>query len=196
MDGVFVPNISFGLPIVQAIHAAAGPLPLDVHLMIQDPGRYVEAFAEAGAASLTVHYGACPHLHRVVQQIKKAGCRAGVALNPHTPVALLADIVADLDVVLVMSVNPGFGGQQFIDHTYRKVAQARALIVSSGSSARLQVDGGVGEGNIARLAEAGADVFVAGSSVFGTPDPVATCHRLRAAAEDGAKMRPKAIPSL
>ena len=181
MDGRFVPNISFGLPVVEAIAHAAGPLPLDVHLMIEEPGRYLDAFARAGAHRITVHYEACPHLHRVVEQIRAAGCAPGVALNPHTPVSLLADIIADVDLVLIMSVNPGFGGQRFIEHTYRKVAEARELIARTGRPVHVQVDGGVGEGNIAALVRAGADVLVAGSSVYSGGEPVAALQRLRAA---------------
>ena len=186
MDGRFVPNISFGLPVVEAIGRHAGELPLDVHLMIEEPGRYLDAFARAGAHRLTVHLEACPHLHRVIEQIRAAGCAPGVALNPHSPVTLLADIIADVELVLIMSVNPGFGGQRFIEHTYRKVAEARALIertvARTGRPIHLQVDGGVGEGNIRALVEAGADVLVAGSSVFGGGDPVGALRGLRAAA--------------
>ncbi|MBC7447176.1 MAG: ribulose-phosphate 3-epimerase [Hymenobacteraceae bacterium] len=182
MDGRFVPNISFGLPVVEAIRRAAGELPLDVHLMIEEPGRYLEAFVRAGAHRLTVHLEACPHLHRVVEQIRTAGCAPGVALNPHTPVALLADIIADVDLVLIMSVNPGFGGQRFIEHTYRKVAETRELIERTGRPIFLQVDGGVGESNIGALVQAGADVFVAGSSVFSGGEPVSALQKLRAAA--------------
>ncbi len=188
MDGRFVPNISFGLPVVEAISRSAGGLPLDVHLMIEEPGRYLDAFARAGATGLTVHYEACPHLHRVLEQIRALGCLSGVALNPHTPVAVLADIIADVELVLIMSVNPGFGGQNFIEHTYQKIAEARALIertsARTGRPIRLQVDGGVGEGNIGRLVEAGADVLVAGSSVFGGGDPVAALRNLRRAAAE------------
>lgn len=186
MDGRFVPNISFGVPIVEAIRRNAGELPLDVHLMIEEPGRYLEAFARAGAHRLTVHLEACPHLHRVVEQIRALGCAPGVALNPHTPVALLTDIIADVDLVLIMSVNPGFGGQRFIEHTYRKVAEARALIARTGRPIHLQVDGGVGEGNIGALVQAGANVLVAGSSVFSGGDPVSALHRLRLAAGSSA----------
>jgi ribulose-phosphate 3-epimerase len=181
MDGRFVPNISFGLPVMEAIRRAAGSLPLDTHLMIEEPGRYIEAFARAGANRLTVHLEACPHLHRVVEQIRAAGCAPGVALNPHTPVAMLTDIVSDIDLVLIMSVNPGFGGQKFIEHTYRKVAETRDLLDRVGSHAHLQVDGGVGLGNIAALARAGADVMVAGSSVFSSGDPISALQALRAA---------------
>ncbi len=182
MDGRFVPNISFGLPVVEAIRRASGDLPLDVHLMIEEPGRYVDAFARAGAHRITVHLETCPHLHRIVEQIRATGCAPGIALNPHTPVGLLADIVADVELVLIMSVNPGFGGQRFIEHTYRKVAAARELIERTGRPIHLQVDGGVGGSNIGALAQAGADVFVAGSSVFSGGDPVVALHQLRAIA--------------
>jgi len=180
MDGRFVPNISFGPGILQAVHRHARQ-PFDVHLMIEEPQNYLAAFRDAGATGLTVHYEACPHLHRVVQQIKNLGCRAGVALNPHTPVSLLEDIAADLDVVLVMSVNPGFGGQTFIPNTLRKVAALKELLVDCGSSALIEVDGGVTIDNATALVEAGADVLVAGSFVFNSPEgPVATLANMRA----------------
>jgi ribulose-phosphate 3-epimerase len=179
MDGRFVPNISFGLPVLQAIHRHAQQ-PLDVHLMIEEPQHYLAAFRDAGAAGLTVHYEACVHLHRVIQQIKALGCRAGVALNPHTPVAVLTDIAADLDLVCVMSVNPGFGGQSFIPNTLRKVAELKELLVDNGSAALIEIDGGVSLDNAAALVEAGADVLVAGSFVFNSPDPVRTLADLRA----------------
>ncbi|WP_245318739.1 ribulose-phosphate 3-epimerase [Hymenobacter elongatus] len=178
MDGRFVPNISFGIPVLQAIHRHAQQ-PLDVHLMIEEPQQYLAAFRDAGAANITVHYEACPHLHRVVQQIKALGCRAGVALNPHTPVAVLEDIIADLDLVCIMSVNPGFGGQSFIPNTLRKVAALKELIVDYNSSALIEIDGGVSLDNAAALVEAGADVLVAGSFVFNSPDPVATLATMR-----------------
>ncbi|UOQ51638.1 ribulose-phosphate 3-epimerase [Hymenobacter cellulosivorans] len=178
MDGRFVPNISFGIPVLQAIHRHAQQ-PLDVHLMIEEPQNYLAACRDAGAANITVHYEACPHLHRVVQQIKTLGCRAGVALNPHTPVALLEDIIADLDLVCIMSVNPGFGGQSFIPNTLRKVAALKELIVDYNSSALIEIDGGVSLDNAAALVEAGADVLVAGSFVFNSPDPVATLADMR-----------------
>ncbi|GAA3941080.1 ribulose-phosphate 3-epimerase [Hymenobacter algoricola] len=179
MDGRFVPNISFGIPVLQAIHRHARQ-PLDVHLMIEEPQHYLAAFRDAGAANLTVHYEACPHLHRVIQQIKALGCRAGVALNPHTPVAVLTDIAADLDLVCVMSVNPGFGGQSFIPNTLRKVAALKELLVDNGSAALIQIDGGVSLDNASALVEAGADVLVAGSFVFNSADPVQTLADLRA----------------
>ncbi|MCB2409963.1 ribulose-phosphate 3-epimerase [Hymenobacter lucidus] len=178
MDGRFVPNISFGIPVLQAIHRHAQQ-PLDVHLMIEEPQHYLAAFRDAGAANITVHYEACPHLHRVVQQIKALGCRAGVALNPHTPVSVLEDIIADLDLVCIMSVNPGFGGQSFIPNTLRKVAALKELIVDYNSSALIEIDGGVSLDNAAALVEAGADVLVAGSFVFNSPDPVATLAEMR-----------------
>ncbi|MGI4883689.1 MAG: ribulose-phosphate 3-epimerase [Janthinobacterium lividum] len=180
MDGRFVPNISFGLPVLQAV-ARYAKQPLDVHLMIEDPQDYLAAFRDAGAAGLTVHHEACPHLHRVVQQIKQLGCRAGVALNPATPVAVLADIAPDLDVVLVMSVNPGFGGQAFIPHTLQKIAALKELLLDTGSDALIEVDGGVNAANAGALVQAGADVLVAGSFVFSSPGgPVATLAALRA----------------
>jgi len=179
MDGRFVPNISFGIPVLQAIHRHAQQ-PLDVHLMIEEPQHYLAAFRDAGAANLTVHYEACPHLHRVIQQIKALGCRAGVALNPHTPVSVLTDIAADLDLVCIMSVNPGFGGQSFIPNTLRKVAALKELLLDNGSDALIEIDGGVSLDNAGALVEAGADVLVAGSFVFNSPDPVQTLADLRA----------------
>ena len=179
MDGRFVPNISFGLPVLQAV-ARYAKQPIDVHLMIEEPQHYLSAFRDAGASIITVHYEACPHLHRVVQQIKQLGCRAGVALNPHTPVALLEDIAADLDLVLIMSVNPGFGGQTFIPNTLKKVAMVKELLLDAGSDALIEVDGGVNMSNAGPLVEAGADVLVAGNFVFSAPEgPVATLASLR-----------------
>ena len=165
MDGRFVPNISFGLPVLEALRPHARQ-PIDVHLMIEHPQDYLAQFRDAGATNITVHYEACPHLHRVVEQIKSLGCTAGVALNPATPVSLLEDIAADLDVVLVMSVNPGFGGQAFIPHTLQKVATLKELLVDTGSPALIEVDGGVTQVNSGALVAAGADVLVAGSFVF------------------------------
>jgi len=182
MDGRFVPNISFGLPVLEAIHRHAQQ-PLDVHLMMEDPQDYLSALRDAGAYSLTVHYEACRHLHRVVQQIKSLGCKASVALNPATPVLLLQDIAADLDMVLIMSVNPGFGGQSFIPNTLRKVAEMKELLVDCGSSALIEVDGGVTSDNATALIQAGADVLVAGSFVFSAADPVATLAALRQQAD-------------
>lgn len=170
MDGVFVPNISFGFPVLEAVkkHAAK---PLDVHLMIVNPDAYVERFAQAGADIITVHYEACVHLHRTVQAIKAAGCRAGVAINPHTPVSVLTDILVDLDVVLIMSVNPGFGGQRFIQNTYKKISALRAMAMTIHPDLIIEVDGGVGLQNIGLLVEAGATAFVAGSAVFAAESP-------------------------
>ena len=178
MDGVFVPNISFGFPVVQAIHKHAKK-PLDVHLMIVEPERYVEAFYKAGASLISVHEEACPHLHRVVQQIKALGIKAGVALNPHTPISVLENVIADIDLVCMMSVNPGFGGQSFIENTYRKTKQLKAMIQSTGSSALIEIDGGVNLANAKALLLAGADVLVAGNVVFSSSDPVATIRELK-----------------
>jgi ribulose-phosphate 3-epimerase len=179
MDGRFVPNISFGLPVLQAVRRYAKQ-PIDVHLMIQEPQQYLAAFRNAGADSITVHYEACPHLHRTIQEIKHLGCRAGVAINPATPVALLEDIVADVDLVLVMSVNPGFGGQTFIPNTLKKISQLKSLLLDAGSNALIEVDGGVSLDNAGPLVDAGADVLVAGNFVFSAPEgPVATLARLR-----------------
>jgi ribulose-phosphate 3-epimerase len=170
MDGVFVPNISMGIPIVEAINRHSLK-PLDVHLMIVHPERFVEAFAKAGAATLSVHVEACPHLHRNIQQIKALGCKAGVALNPHTSILELENCITDIDLVCVMAVNPGFGGQKFIEHTYQKVKQLRSLIEQTGSKALIEIDGGVNLTNAAALHHAGADVLVAGNFVFSATDP-------------------------
>ncbi|MDG1333555.1 MAG: ribulose-phosphate 3-epimerase [Crocinitomicaceae bacterium] len=178
MDGVFVPNISFGFPVIRAINKHATK-PLDVHLMIVEPDKYIEDFAKAGADVLTVHYEACPHLHRTIQAIKAAGMKAGVALNPHTPVALLEDVIEELDLVLIMSVNPGFGGQSFIENACKKVTQAKALIEKSGSPAKIEVDGGVNLDTGKRLIDAGADVLVAGSFVFKSDNPTTTISDLK-----------------
>lgn len=178
MDGVFVPNISFGLPIVQHVHQVARK-PLDVHLMIIDPDRYIADFCKAGAAILTVHYETCPHLHRTIQQIRELGAQPSVCLNPHTPVALLADIVEYLDMVLLMSVNPGFGGQQFIENTYAKVAQLKDLLIQKNSKALIQVDGGVNLEVGQKLYSQGADVLVAGSYIFNSPHPAQTIAGLK-----------------
>lgn len=171
MDGTFVPNISFGLPVCQAIYRHAKK-PLDVHLMIEKPERYLTAFKEAGAANITVHYEACPHLHRVIQQIRDLDCRVGVALNPHTPVHLLEDIIADVDIVLLMSVNPGFGGQQFIPNTYNKIMKLKQLIQANNSHAEIEIDGGVSTANARNLLKAGATILVAGSFVFTATHPM------------------------
>ena len=178
MDGVFVPNISFGLPVTAAIKKHAKK-PLDVHLMIVQPERYLAAFRDAGAEVLTVHYEACPHLHRTIQQIKDLGAKAGVALNPHTPVSVLEDVIADLDLVLIMSVNPGFGGQKFIERTYERVRQAAALIEKQGSQAVIEIDGGVNQANAPLLYHAGARALVAGSFVFNAKDPIETIAQLK-----------------
>ena len=178
MDGVFVPNISFGFPVLKAIRKAT-PKFLDVHLMIVDPERYIDRFVQLGARILTVHQEATHHLHRAVQQIKASGALAGVSINPATPVSVLEDIVAEVDWVLLMSVNPGFGGQAFIENTYAKLGRLRELIARQGSSARIEVDGGVNDRNAARLFEAGADMLVAGNFVFSHPDPSAAIEALR-----------------
>ena len=178
MDGMFVPNISFGMPVISAIKKHAKKT-MDVHLMIVDPDRYITDFKNVGADILTVHYEACTHLHRTVQEIKAQGMKAGVSLNPHTPIAVLEDIIGDLDLVLIMSVNPGFGGQSFIDNTYKKVQQLRALIEYSESNAIIEIDGGVTDQNIEKLLEAGADAFVAGSFVFKSENPTETIADLK-----------------
>ena len=173
MDGVFVPNISFGMPVLKAI-AKHATKPLDVHLMIVNPDQYIETFAALGSAVLTVHYEACDHLHRTLQKIKSCGMKAGVALNPHTPISVLESIIKDIDVVCIMSVNPGFGGQSFIEETYTKVRALKALITEKGSTALIEIDGGVTNKNAKQLVDAGADVLVAGSYVFGAEDPMKT----------------------
>jgi ribulose-phosphate 3-epimerase len=178
MDGNFVPNISFGMPVLEAIHRHSQK-PLDVHLMIEKPERYLSTFKELGAFQITVHWEACTHLHRTIQQIKSLGCKAGVALNPHTPVAGLEFIIKDLDVVCLMSVNPGFGGQKFIPATYDKVKQLRALIDSHSSSALIEIDGGVNTDTGRQLVACGADALVAGSFVFNSADPATTIRDLK-----------------
>ena len=178
MDGVFVPNISFGFPVLKHV-AKLCQKPLDVHLMIVSPEKFIPEVKALGAYMMNVHYEACPHLHRVVQQIKEAGMKAGVTLNPATPVALLADIIRDVDMVLLMSVNPGFGGKEFIPHTLEKVRELRALIQRTGSSALIEVDGGVNDETAPLLVEAGADVLVTGSYVFKSPTPEETIHSLK-----------------
>ena len=178
MDGVFVPNISFGMPVLKAISKHATKT-IDVHLMIVDPDRYIKTFAELGASILTVHYEACTHLHRTIQAIKDAGMKAGVALNPHTPVAVLEDVITDVDLVCIMSVNPGFGGQSFIENTYKKVSQLKHLIEFSESSCQIEIDGGVTDKNANKLIEAGADVLVAGSYVFKSDHPIDTISNLK-----------------
>ena len=178
MDGLFVPNISFGQPVVKHIKRHALK-PLDVHLMIMDPGRYVSDFKEAGADILTVHYEACTHLDRTLHAITDAGMRCGVVLNPHTSVSLIEDVVQLCDVVLLMSVNPGFGGQKFIENTYSKVAQLRQLCLRKNPNCLIEVDGGVNTDNASKLFDAGADVLVAGSAVFKSDDPLATIKQLK-----------------
>ena len=179
MDGVFVPNISFGMPVLRAI-AKHATKPLDVHLMIVNPDQYIETFAELGSAVLTVHYEACDHLHRTLQEIKSCGMKAGVALNPHTPISVLESIIKDVDVVCIMSVNPGFGGQSFIEETYTKVEELKAMITKKGSNALIEIDGGVTNKNAKQLIDAGANVLVAGSYVFGADDPIKTIEGLKA----------------
>ena len=178
MDGVFVPNISYGMPVLSVIQKHATK-PLDVHLMIVDPDRYISTFAKLGSDILTVHYEACTHLHRTLQAIKAEGMKAGVALNPHTPVALLEDIIQEIDVLLLMSVNPGFGGQSFIENTYKKVRQAKMLIEQAGASTLIEIDGGVSLKNAKALVEAGADALVAGSFVFNAANPTQTIADLK-----------------
>lgn len=178
MDGRFVPNISFGLPVCEAINKYAKK-PLDVHLMIEHPENYLLAFRDAGASNISVHYEACPHLHRVVQQIKELDCKAGVAINPHTNVQLLEDIIADIDLVCMMSVNPGFGGQKFIEHTYNKVKILKEIILDCGADTLIEVDGGVNINNARPLIEAGADILVAGNFVFKSNDPASTIRDLK-----------------
>lgn len=178
MDGVFVPNISFGMPVIKAIKKIATK-PLDVHLMIVEPQRYIKAFKEVGADILTIHLEASTHLHRSIQEIKAEGMQVGVVLNPHTSVALLEDIITDLDVVLLMSVNPGFGGQRFIEQTFRKIEKLKKLIIDTGSHALIEVDGGVTLDNKAALLSAGADVLVAGNTVFKSENPTETIHLLK-----------------
>lgn len=178
MDGVFVPNISYGMPVLEAIKKHTTK-PLDVHLMIIDPDRYISTFKKLGSEILTVHYEACTHLHRTIQAIKNEGMEAGVALNPHTPVSVLEDIIQDVDLVLIMSVNPGFGGQSFIENTFKKVAQAKDLILKSNSKAIIEVDGGVTNQNAHQLIEAGATALVAGSFVFNSKNPTETIKSLK-----------------
>jgi ribulose-phosphate 3-epimerase len=178
MDGRFVPNISYGMPIIQAIKRQATK-PLDVHLMIEEPEKYIATFREVGADIITVHYEVCPHLHRVVQQIKETGAKAGVALNPHTPVSLLKDILEDLDLVLIMSVNPGFGGQKFIYQSVPRIRELKELISNKNTKTLIEVDGGIGLQNAQEVLKAGADILVAGSSVFKAPDPTQAIAQLK-----------------
>jgi ribulose-phosphate 3-epimerase len=178
MDGVFVPNISFGMPVIKAIKKHAKKT-MDVHLMIVDPDRYIKTFKEVGADILTVHYEACTHLHRTLQAIKAEGMQAGVALNPHTSVDLLKDTIQDIDLVCIMSVNPGFGGQSFIENTYDKVRELKSLIESKGAVTKIEIDGGVNSQNAPKLIEAGADILVAGSFVFRSENPMDTIIGLK-----------------
>ena len=179
MDGVFVPNISFGLPVTEAIHRHATK-PLDVHLMIVNPELYLDAFVKAGAAVLTVHVEACTHLHRTLQEIKRLGASAGVALNPHTPIEQLSEVLEEVDLVCVMSVNPGFGGQKFIEHSYAKVANLKEMLLKRGVNTKIEVDGGVTDKNAQRLIDVGADILVAGSYLFNSADPIASIAALKA----------------
>ena len=178
MDGVFVPNISFGMPVLEAISKHAKKT-IDVHLMIVDPDRYIKTFAQLGANILTVHYEACPHLHRTIQAIKAEGMKAGVALNPHTPIALLEEVIHDIDLVCIMSVNPGFGGQSYIENTDSKVRKLKDLITKKGATALIEIDGGVTDKNAFQLAEAGADILVAGSYIFKADNPLQTIADLK-----------------
>lgn len=178
MDGVFVPNISFGFPVMSTLKQKSYK-PLDVHLMIVDPDRYVKRFKEAGADILNVHYEACTHLHRTIQSIKAEHMKAAVTLNPHTPVSVLEDIIGDMDMVLLMSVNPGYGGQKFIEHTYEKVSRLKELVEKSGSDCLIEIDGGVNAQNAVLLKNAGADAVVAGSSIFGAADPKAVIQEMK-----------------
>jgi len=178
MDGVFVPNISFGMPVIKAVKKLAQK-PLDVHLMIVQPERYISDFRNAGADILTIHYEASTHLHRSIAEIKNEGMKAGVVLNPHTPVNVLVDIIKDLDVVLIMSVNPGFGGQKFIKNTYAKISKLKNLIEKNNSDTLIEIDGGVTSENAPKLVNAGADVLVAGNTVFSSNNPIQTIEKLK-----------------
>jgi len=178
MDGVFVPNLSFGLPVIKQVSKIATK-PLDVHLMIVHPENYIQAFKDAGAEILTVQYEVCPHLNRTIQSIKQTGMKAGVAINPHTPVSLLEDIICDVDLVLIMSVNPGFGGQKFIENTYSKVKRLKELIISKNSKSLIEIDGGVNYDTGKKLYEAGSNILVSGSFIFNSEDPQYTIHHLK-----------------
>lgn len=178
MDGVFVPNISFGFPVIKSIKKFAKK-PLDVHLMIIQPERYIESFKAIGADTISVHYEACTHLHRTIQQIKSLEIKAGVVLNPHTSVKLLEDIIIDVDLVMLMSVNPGYGGQKFIENTYNKIKQLKNLIIEKGSNALIEIDGGVTLNNTPMLLKAGADVLVAGNTVFSSDNPMEVISQLK-----------------
>ena len=178
MDGVFVPNISFGIPVTEAIYRHAKK-PLDVHLMIVNPDNYLESFRNAGADIISVHYEACTHLHRTLQAIRNLGAKTGVAINPHTPVEFLTDVIQDIDLVCMMSVNPGFGGQKFIENTYSKISRLKDMILAKGTKTKIEIDGGVTVKNAPQLLSAGADVFVAGSFVFNSTDPLAMIRELK-----------------
>ena len=178
MDGRFVPNISYGIPVIEQIRKTTTKI-CDVHLMIVEPEKFAEDFKNAGADILTVHFEACPHLHRNIQQIKSLGMQAGVAINPHTPVSFLQDVLSDIDVVLIMSVNPGFGGQSFIAHSIEKIKQLRKMIDDAGLKTKIEVDGGVSLSNAKQIVDAGADVLVAGNAVFKSADPKQTIHQLK-----------------
>ncbi|WP_297334260.1 ribulose-phosphate 3-epimerase [Flavobacterium sp.] len=183
MDGVFVPNISFGMPVLDAI-ARHAKKTIDVHLMIVEPDRYIKTFAELGATNLSVHFEACTHLHRTLQAIKAEGMKAGIAINPHTNVSLLEDVINDTDLVCMMSVNPGFGGQSFIENTYKKVRQLKEIITRNGANTLIEIDGGVSDKNAAKLVEAGADVLVAGNFVFKSDNPADTIASLKKIASE------------
>jgi ribulose-phosphate 3-epimerase len=178
MDGVYVPNLTFGFPVIRQIKSVSEK-PLDVHLMIVDPDRYLEEYHDAGADWLTVHYETCQHLHRTIQKIRELGMKPAVSINPHTDVALLEPVLADLNMVLVMTVNPGFGGQKFIEASYAKIKKLRTMIADAGAKTLIQVDGGITEKNIGKLIEAGVDVFVVGNSIFSAPDPVQMISKLK-----------------
>ncbi|WP_405326026.1 ribulose-phosphate 3-epimerase [Leeuwenhoekiella sp. LLG6367-2.1] len=178
MDGIFVPNISFGFPVLKSITKHAKKT-IDVHLMIVDPDRYIKEFALLGSTNLTVHYEACTHLHRTLQAIKAEGMKAGVALNPHTPVNLLKDVIADIDQVIIMSVNPGFGGQSFIEHTYKKIRELKEIILNANASTLIEIDGGVTDQNAEKLLASGADILVAGSFIFNSKDPSHTIKAMK-----------------
>lgn len=187
MDGVFVPNISFGFPVLDSINQYAKK-PLDVHLMIIDPDRYLQQFKDLGAAVITVHYEACTHLHRTIQAIKDLGCKAGVAINPHTPVSVLSEVIDDLDLVLVMSVNPGFGGQKFIENTYKKIKELRIMAANRNANLLIEIDGGVNHDNALALLKAGADVLVAGNAIFSSSDQEKAITELKQLAPDDIRI--------
>lgn len=178
MDGVFVPNISFGFPVLASINHYAKK-PLDVHLMIVEPDKYLKQFKECGAEIITVHYEACPHLHRTIQAIKDLGCKAGVSINPHTPVSLLSEVIEDIDLVLIMSVNPGFGGQKFIENTYQKIRQVKTMAAGRNDNLLIEVDGGVNQNNALALLKAGANVLVAGNAIFASENPGQTIDEFK-----------------